>query len=220
MAKPDMSRSSGARRTNELHKAPLQQRLHSLLDRMHDTTELLKQWPTDKATDDNDVSVHVENTTQLIGHLHSVVDAIKAIEEKVIRGDGSQSDNELIDKLSKCQVPLDLLDLMDSCQGTFGINPDIFMRGLLQEAIRQLAGLMRRKLALEMLGGAIQNGLDRRERVRALEERLRLEDEAEAEAKRKRKREDEPEESSHNLSENVVTAVDPGEQERPAKRQK
>jgi hypothetical protein len=52
------------------------------------------------------------------------------------------------------------------------------------------------------------NGLEQRERVHAFKDRgLLLEDEGEAEAKRKRKREDEPEERSHNLSENVVTAV-------------
>lgn len=37
---------------------------------------------------------------------------------------------------------------------------DCFSRGLLREALGQLAGLKRRKLALEMLGAAIQNGLD------------------------------------------------------------
>jgi hypothetical protein len=39
---------------------------------------------------------------------------------------------------------------------------DCFSRGLLREALGQLAGLKRRKLALEMLGAAVQAGLDRR----------------------------------------------------------
>lgn len=41
--------------------------------------------------------------------------------------------------------------------------PDCFSRGLLREALGQLAGLKRRKLALEMLGAAIQNGLNQRD---------------------------------------------------------
>lgn len=40
---------------------------------------------------------------------------------------------------------------------------DCFSRGLLREALGQLAGLKRRKLALEMLGAAIKNGLDQRD---------------------------------------------------------
>lgn len=39
---------------------------------------------------------------------------------------------------------------------------DCFSRGLLREALGQLAGLKRRKLALEMLGAAVQTGLNRR----------------------------------------------------------
>jgi len=41
--------------------------------------------------------------------------------------------------------------------------PDCFSRGLLREALGQLAGLKRRKLALEMLGAAIQTGLDQQD---------------------------------------------------------
>ena len=40
---------------------------------------------------------------------------------------------------------------------------DCFSRGLLKEALGQLAGLRRRKLALEMLGAAIQTGLNPRD---------------------------------------------------------
>ena len=39
---------------------------------------------------------------------------------------------------------------------------DCFSRGLLREALGQLAGLKRRKLALEMLGAAVQAGLSTR----------------------------------------------------------
>jgi hypothetical protein len=40
---------------------------------------------------------------------------------------------------------------------------DCFSRGLLREALGQLAGLKRRKLTLEMLGAAIQTGLDQQD---------------------------------------------------------
>ena len=39
---------------------------------------------------------------------------------------------------------------------------DCFSRGLLRESMGQLAGLKRRKLALEMLGSAVQAGLNSR----------------------------------------------------------
>jgi hypothetical protein len=59
--------------------------------------------------------------------------------------------------LAQCQVPINLLDLLDHGDG---LNPDCFSRGLLREALGQLGGLKRRKLALEMLGAAVQSGLD------------------------------------------------------------
>ena len=40
---------------------------------------------------------------------------------------------------------------------------DCFSRGLLREALGQLAGLKRRKLALEMLGSAVQSGLNKKD---------------------------------------------------------
>lgn len=42
----------------------------------------------------------------------------------------------------------------------FVFMPDCFSRGLLRESMGQLAGLKRRKLALEMLGAAVQAGLN------------------------------------------------------------
>ena len=43
-----------------------------------------------------------------------------------------------------------------------GMYSDCFTRGLLLESLGQLAGLKRRKLALEMLGKAVQSGLEKR----------------------------------------------------------
>jgi hypothetical protein len=60
---------------------------------------------------------------------------------------------------------MDLLELLDHNASTnandkdFGLNPECYASGLLREAIGQLAGLKRRKKALEMLGTAIERGL-------------------------------------------------------------
>jgi hypothetical protein len=57
---------------------------------------------------------------------------------------------------------LDLLEMLDCSNG---LNPEIFVRGLLREGLSQLAGLRRRKVALEMLGNTIQAGLDARPKL-------------------------------------------------------
>jgi hypothetical protein len=57
-----------------------------------------------------------------------------------------------------------LLDLLDHGGG---LNPECFSRGVLQEAMGQLAGLKRRKRALEMLGFAVQRGIDQRDSEQA-----------------------------------------------------
>lgn len=49
---------------------------------------------------------------------------------------------------------------------------DCFSRGLLREALGQLAGLKRRKLALEMLGKAIQTGLDQQDATKKGENKI------------------------------------------------
>ena len=69
---------------------------------------------------------------------------------------------------TKCPIPLDLLDLLDVSTTTtatsntssiFGLNPQVYIRGLLKESIRQLAGLERRKHALNMLATSIEEGM-------------------------------------------------------------
>jgi len=127
------------------------------LNRLSDATDILKNWPE---SDGDDSSVHVETTTKLIGSLQKIVAAVKEVEEKAMKGDGSEGDKRLIKALREMQVPLDLLDLMDYGGG---LNPDVFARGLLREAVRRLAGLKRRKLALELLSSAVHNGMVRRE---------------------------------------------------------
>lgn len=62
---------------------------------------------------------------------------------------------------TKCPIPLDLLDLMDVGH-PFGTNPQVYARGLMKEAVRQLEGLERRKRGLGMLAYEIERGLDQR----------------------------------------------------------
>ena len=67
----------------------------------------------------------------------------------------------------KCPIPLDLLDLLDvgiqqskgNNNNTFGINPQVYVRGLLKESKRQLCGLERRKRSLSMLASCIEEGM-------------------------------------------------------------
>jgi len=126
----------------------LQERLHILLTRLAKTTDLIKTWPE---SDGDDASIHVETTTKLITCVLDVVTALQKVEGVI------KADAVLKKSLQECKVPINLLDLLDHGNG---LNPDCFSRGLLREALGQLAGLKRRKLALEMLGAAIQNGLD------------------------------------------------------------
>lgn len=128
--------------------ARLQENLHELLTRLAVTMEHVNKWP---ASDGDETSIHVESTSKLISNIEQVISALQNVEGVV------QTDEVLRKSLQECLVPLDLLDLMDS-----KLNPDCFSRGLLKEALGQLAGQKRRKLALELLGVAVQRGLDNR----------------------------------------------------------
>jgi hypothetical protein len=138
-----MSISAGAK--------TLQEKLHELLTRLAATIELVKNWPESEG---DDASIHVETTTKLIASIKAVVGSVQKVDGVV------KSDAELRKNLQDCLIPLDLLDLLDYGSG---LNPDCFSRALLREALGQLAGLKRRKLALEMLGAAVQSGLNKRE---------------------------------------------------------
>jgi hypothetical protein len=146
----------------------LQETLHVLLSRISATMEHVQNWPSEqqalqaqqqqsqsKSTSTaTETNIHVSSTTQLIHHLNQVVTALQRVEGTI------RSDAGLRKSLQECPVPVDLLDLLDSSK----LHPDVFARGLLREALGQLAGLRRRKLALEMLGSAIQSGIHRRKR--------------------------------------------------------
>jgi len=136
--------------------ATLQESLHALINNLYHTTELVKNWE-----DSENASDHVLTTTKLIASLQEVLQSVKDVETKVLKGDGTEGDKKIIQELKDSPVPLDLLELMDYGGG---INPDVFARGLLQTALRQLAGLKRRKLALGLLGAAVSDGMKRRDK--------------------------------------------------------
>jgi hypothetical protein len=152
MQAPDKPTSSSQPKGNPRE---LQERLHELLTRLYYTLELIKNWPESEG---DDASVHMETTTKLMGRIQDILEAIKRVEGIL------QTDEALYKSLQACQVPLDLLGLMDHGGG---LNPECFSRGLLKEALGQLAGLKRRKLALQLLGHAVQSGLQRRDAAAA-----------------------------------------------------
>jgi len=123
----------------------LQDQLHELLTRLAGTIEHVKNWP-----ESTDASKHVESTTKLIASIREIIASLQRVETCV------KDDPELRTSLQNCLIPMDLLELLD-----YGLNPDCFCRGLLREAMGQLQGLKRRKRALEMLGAAVQKGLEK-----------------------------------------------------------
>lgn len=143
----------------------LQERLHKLLSRLAETIDKIKKWP--EATN---ASIHVESTTQLITSIRNVIKCIQRVESTV------RDNSDLRETLQQCKIPLDLLDVLDSSH----LNPECFSRGLLREALGQLAGLKRRKLALELLGAAVQSGIQKRQA--SLKKREREEEQEEEES--------------------------------------
>lgn len=125
----------------------LQDNLHDLLSKLSKTIEHCKNWP-----ENVDASKHVESTTKLINNMNGITKSLRAAEHIV------KTNKRLKVSLQNCLIPMDLLELLE-----MGLNPDIYSRGLLKEAMGQLAGLKRRKLALEKLGDAIQRGLHQRQ---------------------------------------------------------
>ena len=143
-----MPRTAGSAAVITPGARDLQEKLHGLLSRLAGTMDHVKNWP--EATEDT--AVHVESTTRLIQSIHGIVAALQQVEQAV------QKDPALKQQLQNCLIPMDLLELLDC-----GLNPDLFSRGLLREAMGQLSGLKRRKQALEMLGSAVQKGLDQQQ---------------------------------------------------------
>lgn len=153
----------------------LQEKLHELLTRLSATIELVKNWP--EASGDFDASIHVETTTKLIASIKAVIAAVQKV-DGVVKGDAI-----LRKTLQDCLIPLDLLDLLDHGNG---LNPDCFSQALLRESLGQLAGLKRRKLALEMLGAAVNSGLNKREALEKEKKSTSPDGDGEGGVKRKR----------------------------------
>jgi hypothetical protein len=165
----------------------LQERLHELLTRLSATTDWVRHWPDGQDGGKNvdaSSSIHVESTSKLIALIRSVLTSIQAVENTVA------SNAALKERLNKCLIPMDLIELLDHGAasekaaasvsgggstaateggggGGGGLNPDAFSRGLLKEALGQLAGLKRRKLALEMLSLDISQRQRRRQQAAA-----------------------------------------------------
>jgi hypothetical protein len=134
------------------NKTSLLARLHNLISNLTDATNAVKNWPSS-----HDDQVHYDATTNLIQSLHRVVDAVKEVEDRVGKdGNNTKPSSVAGHSILDAPVVLDLLDLMDYGNG---LNPEIFIKQLIREALRQLSGLKRRKQALGMLGQAIENGL-------------------------------------------------------------
>ncbi len=144
----------------------LLERLRILLNRLQASTEILQNWPE---TQGDSAKIHADTATELIASIRKIVTGVRAVERHVNGTGPSPAANipaEAFEKFrssldEKCPIPLDLLDLLDIGQ-PFGINPQCYARGLMKEAMRQLAGLERRKNALAMLGKAIEKGLNER----------------------------------------------------------
>ena len=156
----------------------LQERLHALLSRLASTVDQVKNW---KEASGDDASIHVESTSRLIANIRQILACIQKVEGQL------QIDPDLYQSLQQCQIPLDLLDLMDASH----LNPDCFARGLLREALGQLAGLKRRKLALELLGAAVQSGIQKKKQLASSESKTSTKPAIVKESGVKREREDE-----------------------------
>jgi len=148
-------------------------RLRILLSRLQTTAEILQNWPeTSSAQQGNDsAKVHDETSTELIASIRKIALGIRSIERHVNGtaggsggGTGSSSTAAAADAFrtsleENYPIPLDLLDLLDVGQPTFGLNPQCYARGLIVEALRQLSVLERRKRAASMLAIFIEEGL-------------------------------------------------------------
>jgi hypothetical protein len=89
----------------------LQERLHILLSRLAKTTDLVREWPESEG---DDSSIHAETTSRLIASILEVVSALQRVEGTI------KADGDLKKALQECQVPINLLDLLDHGNG---LNP-------------------------------------------------------------------------------------------------
>jgi Transcription factor subunit Med10 of Mediator complex len=135
-----------------------QDQLHELITRLTMTMDHVKNWNEATANDNTTTStsntsssmIHFESTTRLIALIQNIVKSIQKVETTL------QNNVELRQVLQNVFVPYDLLDLLDYTN----INPDMYLRGLVTEAMGQLVGLQRRKNALQLLSTSIESKLN------------------------------------------------------------
>jgi Transcription factor subunit Med10 of Mediator complex len=136
-----------------------QDQLHELITRLTMTMDHVKNWNEATANDNTTTSstnntsssmIHFESTTRLIALIQNIVKSIQKVETTL------QNNVELRQVLQNVYVPYDLLDLLDYTN----INPDMYLRGLVTEAMGQLVGLQRRKNALQLLSTSIESKLN------------------------------------------------------------
>lgn len=174
MPSASTSSSNGTKRPTASEKA-LQDSLHDLISKLTAAIDHIKNWPEGKSSD-----VHMDNTRRLIEKINLILQALKKV-ENTVKNDDTSTESQLYLSLKDTPIPLDLLDLMDHGGG---LHPEYFIRGLGQEALRQLAGLRQRKEALQMLGNAVQVGIAKKKKKR--QERAAVAGETEPAAKRQR----------------------------------
>ena len=139
-----------------------QDQLHDLITRLTLAGDHIKTWVPVEISADGMVStsaaavhthnttVHAESTARFITMVHEVMKSLQNVEATL------KTNTELRQILQGIHVPYDLLELLDY----MSINPDLYLRGLVNEATQQLVGLQRRKSALHLLSTTIENRLN------------------------------------------------------------
>ena len=132
-----------------------QDQLHDIITRLSMTMGHIKNWNEAAENANSTANIHVESTTRLIELIQTIVKSIQKVESTL------QKNVEFRQVLQNIYIPYDLLELLDYTN----INPDIYLRGLVNEATGQLVGLQRRKNALHLLSTTIENRLDEQDRA-------------------------------------------------------
>jgi hypothetical protein len=161
--------TSSTKRTITSGAKALQDQLHDLITRLTLTSDHVKNW-NESTTDTNTNSsnnnntnsnlTHAESTSRFINFVREVISSLQKVETIL------QTDTELRTVLQNIHVPYDLLELLDHTN----INPDLYLKGLVNEAMQQLVGLQRRKNALHLLSTTIESRLKEQEQQEQLKQ--------------------------------------------------
>jgi Transcription factor subunit Med10 of Mediator complex len=150
----------------------LQDQLHDLISRLTLASDHIKNWNESHNHNSNNnnsdvvvashahthnAMVHAETTSRFIVLVQDVMTSLQKVETTL------KTNTELRQTLMNIHVPIDLLELMDYTN----MNPDLYLRGLVNEATQQLVGLQRRKSALHLLSTTIENRLNENDKQKA-----------------------------------------------------